>query len=248
LAGRAGFAVTTLLLVIVAMGFVALSPLALTALDDGDQVDWNRLAKIGETYGAVSAIVAAIALLGVMISLVIQAREMSQARKNARRAHHVELMRLAMDDPRYMEVWGPYLTDSFAAEGQYTYVNIVVAHWYSEYEIGEMSDDLLRATAAGVFASVPGRHYWRSTGTFWRDNYSGRRAKRFHRVLEETYQEAITKPPAVPPTVSAPDRAPVPEARPHPDRWWVRVLAAAAGGGAVALVVVGAIRRALRRR
>jgi hypothetical protein len=245
------FAVTTLLLVMVAMGLVALSPLALPALDDGGRADWNRLAKIGETYGAVSAIVAAIALLGVMISLVIQAREMSQARKNARRAHHVELMRMAIDDPRYMEVWGPYLTDTFAAEGQYTYVNIVVAHWYSEYEIGEMSDDLLRATAAGVFASVPGRYYWRTTGTFWRDNYSGRRAKRFHRVLEETYQEAIKKPPATPPVAPEPAREPAREPSPArsdvPDRWWVRVLAAAAGGGAVALVVVGAIRRALRR-
>jgi hypothetical protein len=243
------FVVTILLLVIVAMGLVVLSPLALPALDRGDQVDWEWLSNIGQTYGAVSAIVAAIALLGVMVSLLIQGREVQQARKNARRGHHVELMRMAMDDPRYMEVWGPYLTDTFADEGQYTYVNLVVAYWFSEYEIGQMSDARLRSTAAGVFVSVPGRHYWRSTGTFWRDNYSGRRAKRFHRVLEETYQEAIKKPPATPPVVSArePAREPSPARSDVPDRWWVRVLAAAAGGGAVALVVVGAIRRALRR-
>ncbi|HEV2781669.1 MAG TPA: DUF6082 family protein [Actinophytocola sp.] len=53
-----------------------------------------------------SAVIAAIALLGVMISLVIQSREAKAARKSARRAHHVEMMRMAMDDPRYMECWG----------------------------------------------------------------------------------------------------------------------------------------------
>lgn len=110
--GRAVFHVAILLLVIVSMGLVALSPLALRALDSGDQVDWNRLSNIGETYGAVSAVVAAVALLGVLVSLVIQSRETKAARANARRAHHVELMRMAMDDRRYMECWGPYLTDS----------------------------------------------------------------------------------------------------------------------------------------
>lgn len=229
-----------LLLVIVSTGLVVLSPLALRALDNGDEVDWNRLSNIGETYGAVSAIVAAVALLGVTTSLVIQSREAGAARKNARRAHHVELMRMAMDDPRYMECWGPYLTESFAAEGQYTYVNLIVAHWYSEYEVGELSDTLLRATAASVFASVPGRVYWRSTGTFWRDNYAGRRAWRFHRVLEEAFQEAIRKPPSMPP-------APPASIEPARAGWrWGTVLAAG-GGAAAALVMARAVRRTLRR-
>lgn len=234
-----------LLLVIVSVGLVVLSPLALRALDNGAEVDWNRLSNIGETYGAVSAIVAAVALLGVMISLVIQSREASAVRKSTRRAHHVELMRMAMDDPRYMECWGPYLTETFAAEGQYTYVNLIVAHWYSEYQVGEMTDNLLRATAASVFASAPGRTYWRNAGTFWRDNYSGRRARRFHRVLEDVYQEAIKKPPSTPPVSAGFESRPVLEV-PRTDRWWVTVLAAAGGGVAAALVVVRAVRRALR--
>lgn len=36
-----------LLLVIVSTGLVVLSPLALRALDNGDEVDWNRLSNIG---------------------------------------------------------------------------------------------------------------------------------------------------------------------------------------------------------
>jgi hypothetical protein len=176
-----------------------------------------------------------------MVSLVIQGREAKSARQAAQRGHLLDLLRMAMDDPRYMECWGPYLTDSFAAEGQFAYVNLIVAHWHAEYEVGEMSDALLRATAASVFASAPGRAYWRNTGTFWRDNYSGRRARRFHRVLEDAYQEAIKKPPSTPPVSAGSESPPVPRT----DRRRVTVLAAVGGGVAVALVV-RAIRRALR--
>jgi hypothetical protein len=239
------FVVAILLLVIVSMGFVVLSPLVLRVLDIGDEIDWNRLSSIGQTYGAVSAVVAAVALLGVMISLIVQSREVREARRNARRSHHVELMRMAMDDPGYMECWGLYLTDSFVTERQYTYVNLIVAHWYSEYDIGEMSDTLLRATAASVFASGPGRRYWQSTGTFWRDNYSGRRARRFHRVLAEVYQETIKHPPATPPATVEPESVPEPAA-PGVDRRWVTVLMAG-GGVAAALIVVRAVRRVLGR-
>jgi hypothetical protein len=190
----------------------------------------------------VSAIIAGAALLGVTVSLVIQGREAKAARKNARRAHHVELMRLAMDDPLYMECWGPYLTESFRAEGQYTYVNLIVAHWFSEYEVGELPDTLLRATAASVFAGGPGRHYWQNTGSFWRDNYSGRRARRFHQVLDETYREALTKPP--PRVPAAAESKPQPE--PDVARGGSRLMAAAAGGVA-ALVVARIVRRARGR-
>jgi hypothetical protein len=239
------FAVTILLLVIVSIGLVVMSPFALRALDDDSQVDWNRLSNIGETYGAVSAVIAAVALLGVMISLFIQAREIKEARKNTRRALHVELMRMAMDEPGYMECWGPYLTESFTGERQYTYVNLVVAHWFSEYEVGEMSDTLLRATASSVFMSVPGRHYWQGSGTFWRDNYSGRRARRFYRVLEETYQEAIGTPPSAPPAVVEPVGPIEEQGAPRRSRWGL-VLAAVVGAAAAVLVAARAVDRTLR--
>jgi uncharacterized membrane protein len=78
--------VTILLLVIITVGLVVASPMALRAFDHGRQVDWSRLSDIGQTYGAVSAIVAAVALLGVTVSLVIQGREAKAARQTAQQA------------------------------------------------------------------------------------------------------------------------------------------------------------------
>lgn len=152
---------------------------------------------------------------------------------------------MAMDNPRYMECWGPYLTKDFATEGQFAYINLIVAHWHAEYMARQMSDKLLRSTAASVFASGPGRIYWEHTGAFWRENYSGRQARRFHEVLETAYREAIRKPPSVPPIEEPehPETSVAAESEPaSPDRY---LLVAASAGVGLALAL--AIRRALRR-
>jgi hypothetical protein len=229
-----------LLLVLVSVGLVAASPWALSALDrNGNEINWNRLSRIGATYGAVSAIIAAVALLGVAASLVIQSREAKATRNNAQRAYHADLLRMATDDPRYMECWGPYMTENFDTECQYVYVNLIITQWHYEYEIGEMTDVLLRATAASVFASSPGRQYWQVSGSFWRDNYSARRARRFFRVLNEAYHESLKNPPSNPPNAVS-NKSPSYFEDSQTSRWWW--LVAAGCGAAVTMVLYAAGR------
>jgi hypothetical protein len=72
---------------LIAVILVALSPLALTGLD-GLSKDWQRLAEIGETYGAISALVSSFALGGVVISLLHQARAGHTVREQGERAEH----------------------------------------------------------------------------------------------------------------------------------------------------------------
>jgi hypothetical protein len=226
--GRAALVVVMLVLMVVSVGLVVVSPWGLAALSDNG-LDWNRLSNVGQTYGVVSAIVAAVALLGVAASLVIQSREAKAARLNAHRGYHAELMRMAMDDPGYMKCWGPYLTDSFTSERQFTYVNLIVAQWYAEYQIGQLGDTLLRVNAISVFSSVPGRTYWAAAGTTWRTSYSGRRAERFHSILDDAYREAVKQPPSKPPPESPATQ------QPARSKVWQALLGAAVGGVAVAV-------------
>lgn len=229
-----------LLLVLVSVGLVAASPLALRALDrNSNEINWDRLSEIGATYGAVSAIIAAVVLLGVTASLIIQSREARAARGNAQRAYHADLLRMATDDPRYMECWGPYVTENFDAECQYVYVNLIVTQWHYEYKIGEMTDALLRATAASVFAGSPGRQYWKASGSFWRDNYSGRRAGRFFHILNEEYEEALKNPPSGPPD-AVDNKPPSRREDSRSSRWWWLV---AAGCGVAVSVMLYTVRR-----
>jgi hypothetical protein len=234
-ASRAAFLVAVLLLVLTSIGIVAFSPWMLRLASD-DTLDWTRLSDIGQTYGAISAVVAAVALLGVVTSLVIQRKEAKAARINAQRDRHVELMRMAMEEPRYMECLGPYLTESFAAESQFTYVNLLIAQLHAQFELGDLDEGRLAANAAALFAGRPGRRYWQASATFWRENYPGRKARRFHHVLEEAYRRAGAQPPAVPPASTTRSAAsPIKTADSHDRSQWPALVAAAGFGAFAAL-------------
>ena len=86
---------------------VAVSPLALD-LFDGSRNSWTRRGDIGRTYGAAAALLSVFALAGVAVSLVLQARESKANREQASRLIHTDLLKMAMDDPAYLECWGPY--------------------------------------------------------------------------------------------------------------------------------------------
>ncbi|MFV2175287.1 DUF6082 family protein [Actinomadura sp. LOL_011] len=58
---------------------------------------------MGQTYGAVSALLAAGALVVLGFSVALQAGEARHAREQAARGTQFELMRMILDDPVYRE-------------------------------------------------------------------------------------------------------------------------------------------------
>ncbi|MEU4409712.1 DUF6082 family protein [Streptosporangium sp. NPDC023963] len=74
-AGRRFLTLALLFLVILALlGFMVISPFFLAPLND-QATDWSKLNDIGQHHGAASAVLAAFALTGVALSLILQARE-----------------------------------------------------------------------------------------------------------------------------------------------------------------------------
>ena len=67
------------------LGLILLSPLLLRQIATLGGVDWTKLSDIGQTYGAASAILSALAVGGVAISLFLQA--------NQGRANQVQMIR-----------------------------------------------------------------------------------------------------------------------------------------------------------
>jgi hypothetical protein len=102
-------ALTTTLLLLIALTAVALigiSPIALGAFH-GATDRWERLGFIGQTYGAASAIISVLALVGIVLTLSYQARETKLAREETRRQAIGDLLKMAMEDPDLDECWGP---------------------------------------------------------------------------------------------------------------------------------------------
>jgi hypothetical protein len=59
---------------------VIFSPLALREFGNSTQTNWSQLSSVGQTYGAISALLTAMALISVVASLLCQAREARLAR------------------------------------------------------------------------------------------------------------------------------------------------------------------------
>lgn len=190
-ASRRLLVVSLLVLAIVGLtGLVVFSPLALGGLG-GLAGDWDRLSLIGQTYGAASALLSVIALTGVGASLILQSRENRANREQALRTSHAELMRLAMDDPAYAEIWAPLNPPgSFEVQRQHMYVNLVVSHWEMEYGLGALTDRHLRVIARAVLSTPAGQRYWQVARPVRVTSSVGRHERRFNKILEEEYRNS----------------------------------------------------------
>jgi hypothetical protein len=96
----------TTLAVLGGAALTALSPLALREMTHLSNIDWEQLSYVGQTYGAASALLSALALTGIALSLTLQARELRTARKDSERNHHFRLMEMAMTSPGLLECCG----------------------------------------------------------------------------------------------------------------------------------------------
>ncbi|WP_407938842.1 DUF6082 family protein [Micromonospora rubida] len=75
---------------------IVLSPFLIGCISDSE-IDWFRLADVGQAYGSVSVLVSALALVGIVATSIIQSRQMRIALEYAQREQHALLLRMAME-------------------------------------------------------------------------------------------------------------------------------------------------------
>ncbi|MFI5839953.1 DUF6082 family protein [Catenuloplanes sp. NPDC051500] len=150
---------------------IFLSPLALGFIANGD-TDWNRLSLIGQSYGAISAILAALAVLGVVLSLRLQQQQIADNRRMAIRQQQRDLLLvMAIDDPDLLRTWGKIPIAASQSPKLSVYANLVLNYMIMLYDSGTAElDEIglhLRAMAAGDW--MP--EYWASTRATWQTSY-----------------------------------------------------------------------------
>ncbi|MDA0565539.1 DUF6082 family protein [Streptomonospora sp. S1-112] len=185
---------------------VALSPLALGSVS-GISDDWENLSFIGQTYGAASALLAGLALAGVVATLVLQARETRIARELALRDSNSELLRMAMENPEYARCWGTNLSPGGREQRQHMYTNMIVSQWEMAFESGAIGEQHVRHAARGLFAGRIGWEFWGRVREVRLRTAETRRSRRFHRMLDEEFQRS-PEPPLESDTHVAPSRRP----------------------------------------
>lgn len=88
------------------LGLITCTPFVLAALAPA-KTDWGKLSDISQAYGAVSVLLSAIALAGVALSLLYQARQARTSNEQAIRDSHLQLAMLALSDPALLQAWSP---------------------------------------------------------------------------------------------------------------------------------------------
>lgn len=200
IARRTALIATVLILSSVGLGIVLLSPIFLEQLGKLTAADWSRLSEIGQTYGAVSAVLAAVAVGGVVVSLLLQARQTRAGQVQVLRQFHLELMQMELDNPTlYLPCWGPLDVPTSQGKQQHIYTNLIVSYQWMSYDLDAAPELDIRGALATMFQGEIGRRYWGYARPYWaRWAELGSRSRQFLRLIDEEYQNAVA---AGPPTV-----------------------------------------------
>jgi hypothetical protein len=181
----AGVLVTTVLL-----SLLVLSPLGLAMFAHQIRADWTTIGNIGEAYGAASAIISGVAVVGVALSLYMQAHQNQLQQFQCVRAQQLELMKLLMDDPALLAV-------SLTADGmsrdrwrQGIYIYLMFKHLEMQYVTGYAPGDAISRYAAEYFEIGFVRDWWRDTRDAYARDASSRHRRAFHRIVDAEFRRS----------------------------------------------------------
>ncbi|BCJ54210.1 hypothetical protein Asp14428_56850 [Actinoplanes sp. NBRC 14428] len=183
-AAKFAFATSLLLFVLSAIVY---SPFIMKGLA-GERIDWESLSDVGQAYGGMSAVLAGLALCGVGSSLTLQQRQTRQDRASGERQRHLELIKLAIDHPEFLEVVDIDLFKD-PRSAALMYANLSVGHWLAAWELGEIDDQELRSNLRTFFRSPLSRAWWNGVGAHWVSG-ANRKRRRFLSIAFEEFTEA----------------------------------------------------------
>ncbi len=182
---------------IVAAAFLFGTPFVLLATAHIRPKDWAQFSNEGQAYGGIAAAFGMVALIGVVVSLVLQSRESAANRASFQRAVHNDLMSRALDDEALRACWGPTTYEDAEQERQHIYTNLIFSFWHSMFEIGKLSEHDLHDVASSAFNGAPGRRYWSISRPHMMSFHSSSRTDaRFTEILEQEYRKALAREPA----------------------------------------------------
>jgi Family of unknown function (DUF6082) len=191
---RGLLATLTIAACLIAIALVAISPLGLTGLE-GLRKDWGELSDVGQTYGAISALISSLALGGIVVSLSYQARAGHTAREQSIRTMQQQLIRMEMDDPALMTAmgapWGLPIPAESARIREHLYIHMWTSFLAGNYVVGEVTATAIRKMVRSeLLNSNAGRTYWANI----RDNVLSTnegKYRRFALIVDDEYQQVI---------------------------------------------------------
>jgi hypothetical protein len=187
------WAATVVSIIVAVLVGTAYSPFLLNVIFHR-KANWSLLSDIGRSYGAASAVIGGFALAGVAISLLLQARESRLNRIRAVRDRQLDLLRIALENPR---VYGPVIAPLHNSDLDDIRQGYFATLWFNfarlGYETGVLEENHLREEIfANAFQSEPSRNYWRRSEELWKHGATAsRRDRKWAQIAADEYARAI---------------------------------------------------------
>src|ERR1035438_1363733 len=148
--------------------------------------DWVLLGNVGQAYGGVSALISAIALVGVVVSLLVQARQHSLDRITSIRGRQAQIYAIVREDP---QLYWPIIGGDFDNERsvqRWTFTIEFLQYNAAGYETGLVPEKNLRNEVfPAFFRYEENRKYWEITNRDWLELSLTKRGRRFVRIANE---------------------------------------------------------------
>ncbi|WP_329234481.1 DUF6082 family protein [Actinoallomurus sp. NBC_01490] len=176
---------------VVGLAAVLMSPFALRAIDQVTGLNWLELADVGQTYEAVAALLTVPTFGGVVISLLVQRREVHTGQEQTALLTQIELARIAIENPDLLAVDGSTsASESLGRARRDTLMNLWMSKWRSLFALGNLTERELREILSRFFRGGDAREWWRTARDSYRIGVGSRRQRRFGKIADEQYVHA----------------------------------------------------------
>ncbi|MBM4795096.1 hypothetical protein HXP44_24315 [Streptomyces sioyaensis] len=179
---------------VVLLALVSAAPFILEAAAPNYGKRWSMLSEIGQTYASISAVLSALAVVGVAYSLVLQAKQARLEKFQAMRTFQRDLLLMAMEDESLRPCWGPMHGLQGQEWRQHTYSRLIMAYLWMGAEAGGIPAASIRANAIEIMKSPPGRDYWQRSRDRWKLDACSARERQFVKIFEEEFQRRSSEP------------------------------------------------------
>jgi hypothetical protein len=138
----------------------------------GDDSTWRHWSDVGQAFGVVNSVFAALAVAALVITSMAQSRsQRDQQTEVSVRQLHVALTRMAIDNPHLAEVWPRTTMEDPVTQSQYMYANLLLQHAWLQYTTGVATREEMISNLRYLFASPKMRAFWGTTANSRRSIY-----------------------------------------------------------------------------
>jgi hypothetical protein len=169
---------------------VVVSPVILEHFGKLLPLDVEYVSKIGGSYGAISAILSAIALCFLAVSSYLQVRQTQISQLHAIRTMQFELLRISLDNPQYRGALGA----SFGSKSDndwrfHAYLNLWTMHFQMAFLTDAIDERGLRSWVINeLFNSEYGLGYWEEARDAFKAEQKTGKHKTFFRIINQEYE------------------------------------------------------------